>query len=43
MKLTQNDKSLLFSSTELPDVFFTEFLPEANGDFIKVYIYTIFI
>lgn len=43
MKLTQNDKSLLFSSTELPDVFFTEFLPEANGDFIKVYIYILFL
>ena len=43
MKLTQNDKSLLFSSTELPDVFFTEFLPEASGDFIKVYIYILFL
>ncbi len=43
MKLTQNDKSLLFSSTELPDVFFTEYLPEANGDFIKVYIYILFL
>ena len=40
MKLTQNDKSLLFSSTELPDAFFTEYLPESNGDFIKVYLYT---
>lgn len=43
MKLTQNDKSLLFSSTELPDAFFTEYLPESNGDFIKVYIYILFL
>ena len=38
MKLSQNDKSLLFSSTEIPDVFFTEYLPEANSNFIKVYL-----
>ena len=39
MKLISNDKSFLFSSTDIPDVFFTEYLPEANGDFIKVYFY----
>ena len=43
MKLTQNDKSLLFSSTEIPDVFFTEYLPETNGNFIKVYFYMLFL
>ena len=43
MKLSQNDKSLLFSSTEIPDVFFTEYLPEASGDFIKVYLHMIFL
>ena len=42
MKLEQNDKSLLFSSTEIPDVFFTEYLPSMNGDFIKVYFYILF-
>ena len=43
MKISQNDKSLLFSSTEIPDVFFTEYLPEASGDFIKVYFYMLFL
>ena len=43
MKLSQSDKSLLFSSTEIPDVFFTEYLPEASGDYIKVYLHMIFL
>ena len=43
MKLSQNEKSLLFSSTEIPDIFFTEYLPEANGNFIKVYFYMLFL
>ena len=37
MIFSQNDKSLLFSSTEIPDVFFTEYLPEASGNYVKVY------
>ena len=43
MKLEKKDKSLLFSSTEIPDVFFTEYLPLANGDYVKVYIYLLFL
>jgi len=43
MKLEQNDKSMLFSNTELPDVFFTEYLSQANGDFVKVYLYLVFL
>ena len=43
MKLISNDKSFLFSSTDIPDVFFTEYLPEASGDFIKVYFYIAFL
>ena len=43
MKLEQNDKSLLFSSTEIPDVFFTEYLPSINSDFVKVYLYILFL
>ncbi len=43
MKLEQNDKSLLFSSTEIPDVFFTEYLPSMNSDFVKVYLYILFL
>ncbi len=43
MKLEQNDSPLLFSNTELPDVFFTEYLSQANGDYIKVYLYMVFL
>lgn len=43
MKLISNDKSLLFSSTDIPDVFFTEYLPMANSDFVKVYFYILFL
>ena len=42
MKLEQNEKNLLFSYTELPDVFFTEYLSMASGDNIKVYLYILF-
>lgn len=43
MKLEQNDSSLIFSNTSIPDVFFTEYLSQANGDFIKVYLYLYFL
>ncbi len=43
MKLEQNDKSMLFSYTDLPDVFFTEYLSQAKGDYVKVYLYMLFL
>lgn len=43
MKLEQNDIPMLFSNTELPDVFFTEYLSGANGDYIKIYLYIVFL
>lgn len=43
MKLESKEKSMLFSSTEIPDVFFTEYMPEASGDFVKVYFYMVFL
>ncbi len=43
MKLEQNDISMLFSSTTIPDVFFTEYLSQMSGDFIKVYLYIVFL
>ena len=43
MKLEQNDKSLLFSYTELPDIFFTEYLSQLSGDSLKLYLYLIFL
>lgn len=43
MKLEQNELSPIFSNTNLPDIFFTEYLPEANGDYIKIYLYILFL
>lgn len=43
MKLEQNDLSMLFSSTNLPDVFITEYLSQAPGDYIKIYLYMLFL
>lgn len=43
MKLEQSDMSLIFSQTNIPDVFFTEYLSQASGDFVKVYLYLFFL
>ncbi len=43
MKLEQNDKSLLFSETMIPDIFFSEHLSELPGDYLKIYMYIIFL
>lgn len=43
MKLEQNAEPQLFSSTKIPDVFFAEYLSAASGDFIKVYLYILFL
>lgn len=43
MKLESKEKSLLFSSTEIPDIFFTEYMQIASGDFVKVYFYMVFL
>ena len=43
MKLEQHDLSMLFSTTSLPDVFFTEYLSQIPGDCIKVYLYMFFL
>ena len=43
MKIEQKDTSFIFSTTSVPDIFFTEYLSCANGDFIKVYLYMLFL
>lgn len=35
--------SLLYSDTPIPDVFITEYMPSLESDFVKVYIYCVFI
>ncbi len=43
MKLEQSSTSMLFSETTIPDIFFTEYLAEAKGDYLKVYLYILFL
>lgn len=43
MKLEQKEKSLLFSETIIPDIFFSEYLPNLPGDYLKIYLYMIFL
>ena len=43
MKLEQNDKSLLFSETMIPDIFFSEYLSELPSDYLKIYLYIMFL
>ncbi len=43
MKLEQKDKSLLFSETMIPDIFFSEYLSSLPGDYLKIYLYINFL
>lgn len=43
MKIEQNEKALLFSETSIPDVFFAEHLPQIPGDYLKIYLYMLFL
>lgn len=43
MKLEQNDKSMLFQETIIPDIFFAEHLNKFTGDYLKIYLYFIFL
>lgn len=43
MKLEQKEKPLLFSETSIPDIFFSEHLSEIPGDYLKIYLYLIFL
>lgn len=43
MKLEQNEMQLLFSETTLPDIFFTDFMPEMPSDYLKIYLSIFFL
>ena len=43
MKLEQKEKSLLFSETSIPDIFFSEYLSQIPGDYLKLYFYMFFL
>ena len=42
MKIEKNT-SLLLSDTAISDIFINEYLTEADGDFVKVYLYCLFL
>ena len=42
MKLEQKEKSLVFSETTIPDIFFAEYLSELPSDYLKIYLYLFF-
>ena len=43
MKIEKNDKSALFASIELPDIFFSKYLPLASDNSVKVYLFLNFL
>ncbi len=43
MKLEQKEKSMLFSETTIPDIFFSEYLSNLPGDYLKIYFYLAFL
>ena len=43
MKLEQNEKNILFNNTEIPDIFFSEYLNTLPGDYLKIYLYLVFL
>ena len=43
MKLEQKEKSMLFSETTIPDIFFSEYLSNLPGDYLKMYLYIAFL
>ena len=43
MKLEQNDKSIMFATTQIPDIFFAEYLSNMPGDYLKIYLYLNFL
>ena len=43
MKFEQNDKTMLFETTQVPNIFFAEHLSNMPGDYLKIYLYLIFL
>ena len=43
MKLEQSDSPFIFSTTSIPDVFFSEYLSYADGNYVKIYLYMMFL
>lgn len=40
--LLESFKSILYSDTLVPDIFISEYMPSMDGDYVKIYIYCLF-
>ena len=43
MKLEQSEKHMIFNTTEIPDIFFSDYLQTMPGDYLKIYLYLVFV
>lgn len=43
MKLEKSEKHMMFNTTEVPDIFFSEYLGNMPGDYLKIYLYLLFL
>lgn len=43
MKIEQNEKRMIFNMTQIPDIFFSEYLADIPGDYLKIYLYISFL
>lgn len=43
MKFEKKENPLLFTNTEIPDLFFAEYLPQIPGEYLKIYFYIVFL
>ena len=43
MKLEQNEKHMMFNTTQIPDIFFSEYMGNMPGDYLKIYLYLAFL
>ena len=43
MKIEHTEKSMLFSETIIPDIFFTDYLSQIPGDYVKIYLHMLFL
>ena len=43
MNIEQKEKKILFNNTQIPDIFFSEYLNSMPGDYLKLYLYLVFL
>lgn len=43
MRLEKSEKHMIFNTTEIPDIFFSEYLGNMPGDYLKIYLYISFL